>query len=33
MFGGNLMFWEYPDAFNKVLDEFIRLNVGVYRAA
>ncbi len=33
MFGGNLMFWEYPDAFNQVLDEFIRLNVGIYRAA
>jgi non-heme chloroperoxidase len=30
VFGGSAMFWEHPDAFNQVLDEFIRQNVGVY---
>jgi pimeloyl-ACP methyl ester carboxylesterase len=24
VFGGHMMFWEYPDAFNQVLDEFIK---------
>jgi pimeloyl-ACP methyl ester carboxylesterase len=23
VFGGHMMFWEYPDAFNQVLDEFL----------
>jgi non-heme chloroperoxidase len=27
MFGGNMMFWEYPDAFNTALEQFIRENV------
>jgi len=27
VFGGHMMFWEHPEAFNEVLDEFIRLHV------
>ncbi|MDR3521943.1 MAG: alpha/beta hydrolase [Acidocella sp.] len=27
VFGGRMMFWEYPEAFNRVLDEFIQNNV------
>jgi pimeloyl-ACP methyl ester carboxylesterase len=27
VFGGHMMFWEYPEAFNRVLDEFIQQNV------
>jgi pimeloyl-ACP methyl ester carboxylesterase len=27
VFGGHMMFWEHPDAFNEVLDEFIELHV------
>jgi pimeloyl-ACP methyl ester carboxylesterase len=27
VFGGGMMFWEYPDAFNQVLLDFIRQNV------
>ncbi len=27
VFGGRMMFWEYPEAFNRVLDEFIQHNV------
>lgn len=29
VFGGRMMFWEHPDAFNRVLDEFIANNVPV----
>jgi pimeloyl-ACP methyl ester carboxylesterase len=29
VFGGHMMFWEHPDAFNQVLDEFIQLYVNV----
>jgi len=27
VFGGRMMFWEHPEAFNRVLDEFIQQNV------
>jgi pimeloyl-ACP methyl ester carboxylesterase len=27
VFGGRMMFWEYPEAFNRVLDEFIQHNI------
>ncbi len=27
VFGGHMMFWEHPEAFNRVLDEFIQQNV------
>jgi pimeloyl-ACP methyl ester carboxylesterase len=27
VFGGRMMFWEHPDAFNRVVDEFIANNV------
>ncbi len=29
VFGGHMMFWEHPEAFNLVLDEFIRLHVNL----
>jgi len=29
VFGGHMMFWEYPEAFNRVLDEFIQQNVKI----
>jgi pimeloyl-ACP methyl ester carboxylesterase len=31
VFGGHMMFWEHPEAFNRVLDEFIQ-RAGVYGA-
>ncbi len=33
MFGGHMMFWEHAEAFNLVLDEFIRLHVNLNAAA
>ncbi|MDE8349298.1 MAG: alpha/beta hydrolase [Acidocella sp.] len=27
VFGGRMMFWEYPEAFNRVLDDFIQNNI------
>ncbi len=29
VFGGHMMFWEHPEAFNRVLDEFIQQNVKI----
>jgi len=29
VFGGHMMFWEYPEAFNRVVDEFIQQNVKI----
>lgn len=33
VFGGSMMFWEHEEAFNLVLDEFIRLHVNLNAAA